>query len=138
MRFMVMVMGPEEYGAPSSEEIVEMGAFNEQLMNAGIMRGGEGLMPTSKGARVSFSGDRRTVQDGPYSESKEIIGGFWILEVKDKAEVLEWVKKIPFRDGTVEIRQIAETEDFPVDEVSRPALENEKRWREELGNKPTS
>ncbi len=137
MRFMVMVMGPDNYGEPTSQELADMGKFNEELMNAGIMRAGEGLLPTGKGAKVTFTRGKPAVQDGPFAETKEIIGGFWILEVKDKAEVLEWVKKIPFEEGTVEIRQVAETEDFTIDDISRDALEKEKQWREFLGNKPT-
>jgi hypothetical protein len=135
MRFMVMVMGPDDAGPPSSEMLAEMGRFNEELLKAGVMKGGEGLLPTRQGARVTFSGKNRTVFDGPYAEAKEVVGGYWILEVKDKAEVLEWVKKIPFTEGTVEIRQIAEVEDFEVDDVSREALEKEKVWKEQLRTK---
>lgn len=137
MRYMVMVMGPDDAGPPSSEMIAEMGRFNERLLEAGIMRAGEGLMPSKKGARVTFSRGKATVSDGPFAEAKEIIGGFWILEVASREEMLDWVRQIPFEEGTVEVRQIAETEDFTVDDISREALEKEKLWREMLNNKPT-
>ena len=135
MRFMVMVKEKGEYGAPTSEQIAEMGRYNEQLIKAGVMKGGEGLMPSAKGAIVSFSKQGAKVTDGPFSEAKELVGGFWILEGKSREEVLEWVKKIPFEDGEVEVRQIAEPEDFASDEVSAEALDKEKRWRE-TGWKP--
>ena len=130
MRFMVMVKHKDEYGPPTSEQIAEMGKYNEELVKAGVMKGGEGLMPSSKGAIVSFSRGGAKVTDGPFSEAKELVGGFWILEVKSKEEALEWVKKIPFEEGEVEVRQIAEVEDFKRDEVSAEALDNEKAWRE--------
>jgi hypothetical protein len=132
MRFMVIVSGPDDAGPPTSEELAAMGRYNEQLLKAGVMRYGEGLHPTRKGAKVTFSGSKRGVIDGPYAEAKEVIGGFWILEVEDKAEVIEWVKKIPFESGSVDIRQIAEVEDFKLDDVSRDALEKEKVWKEQL------
>jgi hypothetical protein len=130
MRFMVMVKETGEYGAPSSEQIAEMGRFNEQLMKAGVMMTGEGLMPSAKGAIVSFSKNGSKVTDGPFSEAKELIGGFWIFNVKSKEEAIEWARKIPFDSGEVEIRQIAETEDFARDDVSAEALDKEKAWRE--------
>jgi len=130
MRFMVMVKHKDEYGPPTSEMIAEMGKYNEELMKAGVMKGGEGLMPSSKGAIVTFSKSGAKVIDGPFSEAKELIGGFWIMETKSKAEVLEWVKKIPFEEGEVEVRQIAEVEDFTRDDVSAEALDKEKAWRD--------
>jgi hypothetical protein len=131
MRFMVMVKGTDQDGPPSSELIAEMGKYNEQLVNAGVLEAGEGLLPSSKGAKVSFSKTGTKVTDGPFSEAKELIGGFWIFNVKSKEEVLDWVRKIPFEDGEVEVRQIAEVEDFPRDEVSADALDKEKVWREQ-------
>lgn len=130
MRFMVIVKATGEYGSPSPEELAEMGRYNEKLIEAGIMKAGEGLLPPSKGALVRFSKAGPTVVDGPFSETKELIGGFWILDVKSKEECLEWVKQIPFGEGEVEVRQIAEVEDFTRDEVSAPALDQEKAWRE--------
>lgn len=135
MRFMVIVKHKDEYGMPSSEQIAEMGAYNERLMEAGVMRAGEGLLPSAKGAIVSFSKSGAKVTDGPFSESKELIGGFWILETATREECLDWVKQIPFEDGEVEVRQVAETEDFVADEISGETLEKEKLWREQLNKR---
>lgn len=129
MRFMVMVKEKGEYGPPTSEQIAEMGKYNEELVKAGVMKGGEGLLPSAKGAIVKFSKSGAKVTDGPFSEAKELVGGFWIMEAKSRDEVLEWVKKIPFEEGEVEVRQIAEVEDFARDEVSAEALDKEKAWR---------
>ena len=125
MRFMVIVKEKGEYGPPTSEQIAD-----EELVKAGVMKGGEGLLPPSKGAVVRFSKAGAKVIDGPFSEAKELIGGFWILETKSKEECLDWVKKIPFDGGEVEVRQIAEAEDFVRDEVSAEALDKEKAWRD--------
>jgi hypothetical protein len=118
MRFMVMVKATRDSEAgimPSEKLLVEMGKFNEQLVNAGIMQAGEGLQPSSKGARVRFSGANRTVVDGPFAETKELVAGFWIWKVKSKEEAIEWVKRCPNPmpgDSEIEIRQIFEIEDF--------------------------
>ena len=116
MRFMVIVKANEdsENGVmPTEQELAEMGAYNEKLVKAGVMLAGEGLHPSSKGARVAFDeSGRTTVVDGPFAETKELVAGFWILEVSSREEVLEWVKKIPFRSGEVEVRRISEAEDF--------------------------
>ena len=115
MRVMVMVKATEESEAgvlPRQELLAEMGNFNEELVKAGIMLAGEGLHPSSKGARVRFSGKDRTVIDGPFAETKELVAGFWLIQVKSKDEAIEWVKRIPFREGQVEIRQVFEEEDF--------------------------
>src|SRR5205809_3815358 len=116
MRFLVMVKGNKEYEAgamPSQQELTEMGKFNDELVKAGVMLAGEGLQPSSKGARISYSGSKRTVRDGPFAETKELVAGFWIWQVKSKQEALEWAKRIPFTDGEeVEIRQVFEAEDF--------------------------
>src|SRR3954449_4105269 len=115
MRFMIIVKASKESEAgvmPSQELLTEMGKFNEELTKAGVMLAGEGLQPSSKGARVKFSGDKRTVNDGPFAETKELIAGFWLWQVKSKAEAIEWVKRIPNpMPGTeteVEIRQVFE------------------------------
>src|SRR5262245_60915126 len=109
MRFMVMVKASEETESgvlPSHEILEKMGRFNEELMKAGIMLLGEGLQPSSKGARVKFNGSRRTVTDGPFAETKELIAGFWMWKVKSKQEAIEWLKRAPFDSGAeVEIRQ---------------------------------
>jgi hypothetical protein len=117
MRFMVIVKANKDSEAgvlPSTEQLAEMGKYNEELVKAGVMLAGEGLQPSSKGARVKFSGRKRTVVDGPFSETKELIAGYWLIQVKSKAEAIEWVKRIPFNDQEteVEIRQVFEDEDF--------------------------
>jgi hypothetical protein len=119
MRFMILVKATtdSEAGAmPDKQLLADMGKFNEELVNAGIMLDGEGLHPSSKGARVKFSGSKRTVIDGPFPETKELIAGFWIWRVKSKEEAIEWVKKcpnpMPNVESEIEIRQIFEAEDF--------------------------
>src|SRR5687768_4799689 len=115
MRFMVIVKASKESEAgvlPDEKELTEMGKFNEELVKAGVMLAGEGLQASSKGARVRFDGKKRTVIDGPFAESKELVAGFWILQVKSKEEAIEWIKRAPFQEGEVEIRQVFENEDF--------------------------
>ena len=118
MRFMVMVKATKDSEAgvmPSEQLLTEMGKFNEELVNAGVMLAGEGLHPSSKGARVNFSGDQRTVTDGPFTEAKELIAGFWLFDVKSKEEAIEWVKRCPNPMpgvSEIEIRQVFESEDF--------------------------
>ena len=116
MRFMVLVKADKNSEAgvmPTEKELTEMGKFNEELVKAGVMLAGEGLHPSSKGARVRFSGKNRTVIDGPFSESKELVAGFWVWQVKSREEAIEWLKRAPFDGGTeVELRQVFEAEDF--------------------------
>ena len=116
MRFMVIVKATKdsEAGAlPSEELLTAMGKYNEELAKAGILLAGEGLQPSSKGARVRFSGAKRTVIDGPFAETKELIAGFWLWQVKSKEEALEWLKRSPFDGGAeVELRQVFEADDF--------------------------
>jgi hypothetical protein len=115
MRFMVIVKADKDSEAgvlPSQELLTEMGKYNEELVKAGVMLAGEGLQASSKGARVTFSGDQRTVIDGPFAETKELVAGFWLIQVKSKHEAIEWVKRVPFRHGVIEIRQVFEAEDF--------------------------
>jgi hypothetical protein len=132
MRFMVIVKGTEdtEKGVmPTQQELTEMGAYNEELVKAGVMLAGEGLLPSSKGARVRFDKDHNsTVVDGPFAETKELVAGFWILEVSSREEVIEWVRKAPFRDGEVEVRQVASAEDFG-DAMTPELREQEDRLR---------
>src|SRR5438552_11933075 len=113
---MVIVKASKESEAgvlPSRELLTEMGKFNEELTKAGVMLAGEGLQPSSKGARVRFSGKQRTVIDGPFAETKELVAGFWLWQCKSKEEAIEWLKRAPFDGGTeVEIRQVFEAEDF--------------------------
>ena len=119
MRFMVIVKASKDSEAgvlPSQELLTEMGKFNEELVKAGVLLAAEGLHASSKGARVKFSGGKRTVIDGPFAETKELIAGFWLWQVKSKEEAIEWLKRAPFDGGTeVEIRQVGEWSDFPAD-----------------------
>jgi hypothetical protein len=116
MRYMVIVKADETTEAgtlPTEAELAEMGAYNEELVKAGVMLAGEGLHPSSKGARVRFDADgRSTVVDGPFAETKELVAGFWILEVSSREEVLEWVRKAPFRGTEIEVRQVFADDDF--------------------------
>jgi hypothetical protein len=140
MRFMVMVKANEETEAgvmPSEELLAAMGRYNEELVKAGVMLAGEGLQPTSKGARVKFSGDKRTVIDGPFAEAKELIAGFWIMQARSKDEVIEWVKRCPNPTGAeseIEIRQIFEAEDFGA-EFTPELRAQEERLRAEMGER---
>src|SRR5687767_4031796 len=115
MRVMVLVKAsPESEGGqmPSEAELSEMTAFNEELVKAGVMLAGEGLHPSSKGVRVAFSGDDREVIEGPFAETKELVAGYWVWQVKSLDEAVEWLKRAPFQEGEVEIRPVFEDEDF--------------------------
>ena len=129
MRFIVLVKANKDSEAgvlPSREILTEMGKFNEELVKAGVMLAGEGLQPSSKGARVKFDRGKKTVTDGPFAESKELVAGFWLWQCKNLDEAIEWLKRAPFDGGTeVEIRQIFEAEDFGEN------LPDEVRQREE-------
>jgi hypothetical protein len=122
---------------PSKELLAEMGKFNEELVQAGMLLGAEGLQPSSKGARVKFSGAKRTVIDGPFAETKELVAGFWILQAKSKEEVIEWIKRCPnplAGESEIEIRQVFEAEDFG--EAYTPELrEAEERLRAQVATK---
>ena len=137
MRFMVMVKATKDSEAnvmPDEKLLAAMGNYNDELVKAGVMLAGEGLHPSSKGARVRFSGDKRTVIDGPFSETKELVAGFWILQVKSKAEVIEWVKRCPNPmpgESEIEIRQIFEAEDFGA-EFTPELRAQEDRQREQM------
>ena len=140
MRFMVIVKANEKSEAgvmPSERLLTEMGKFNEELVKAGVLLAGEGLHPSSKGARVRFSGSKRTVIDGPFSETRELVAGFWLIQVSSKEEAIEWVKRIPNPDGDeaeVEIRQVFEAEDFGP-ELTPDARAREDRLRAELARR---
>ena len=115
MRFMIIVKANADSEAgtlPSEQELAEMGRYNEELVKAGVLLAGEGLHPSSRGARVRFDGSQRTVVDGPFSETRELVAGFWLIQVKSKEEAIEWVKRVPFVDGEIEIRQVFEMADF--------------------------
>jgi hypothetical protein len=135
MRFMVLVKASPESEAgemPSEESLAEMTRYNEELVKAGVMLAGEGLHPSSRGARVRFEGKtKRTVIDGPFAETKELLAGYWLIQVKDLDEAIEWVKRIPFEESEVEIRQVFEADDFG--EAYTPELrEREERMRAEV------
>ena len=135
MRFAILVKATKASEAgvlPTEQELAEMGKFNEELVKAGVMQAGEGLQASSKGARIRFDGAKRTVSDGPFAETKELVAGFWIWQVKSKEEALEWARRIPFREGEVELRQVFEAEDFG--EAFTPELrEQEERIRAQTG-----
>ena len=137
MRFMVIIKATKDSEAgvmPSEQLLTEMGKFNEELVKAGIMLAGEGLQPSSKGSRVRFSGNKRTVVDGPFSETKELIAGFWLWQVKSKEEAIEWLKRAPFREGEVELRQVFEAEDFGAD-FTPELREQEERIRQQVATR---
>jgi hypothetical protein len=140
MRFMIIVKATKDSEAgvmPSEQLLVEMGRYNEELAQAGVLLAGEGLHPTSKGARVKFSGNQRTVTDGPFAETKELIAGFWLWQVQSLQEAIEWVKRCPNPGGEeseIEIRQVFEAEDFGP--ALTPELKaQEERLRAQLGAK---
>ena len=140
MRFMIIIKATKDTEAgvmPDEKLLSDMGKFNEQLVNAGVMLAGEGLQPSSMGARVKFSGAKRTVIDGPFTETKELIAGFWIWQVKSKEEAIEWVKRCPNPTGVdaeIEIRQIFEAEDFGA-EFTPELQEQEARLRAQIAAK---
>jgi len=134
MRFAVLVKATKESEAgvmPNTELLTQMGKFNEELVKAGVMLAGEGLHPSSKGSRVRFSGGKPTVTDGPFAETKELVAGFWMWKVKSKQEALDWLKRAPFLNEEVELRQVFEAEDFGADYT--PELRaQEERLRAEV------
>ncbi|MBA3555763.1 MAG: YciI family protein [Gemmatimonadales bacterium] len=141
MRFMVLVKADKnsEAGAlPDQKLLADMGNYNDELVKAGVMLAGEGLHPSSKGARVKFSGSKRTVTDGPFSETKELIAGFWLIQVKSKEEAIEWVKRAPNpspgTESEIEIRQVFEAEDFGP-EFTPELREQEERQRAEMAKR---
>jgi hypothetical protein len=137
---MVMVKASKDSEAgvmPSEQILTEMGNFNEELVKAGIMLAGEGLHPSSKGKRIRFSGDKRTVIDGPFAETKELVAGYWLWQVKSMDEAVEWVKRCPNpmnEDSDIEIRPLFEMEDFGA-ELTPEAREQEERLRAEIAAK---
>src|SRR5882762_9663539 len=140
MRFMIMVKATKDSEAgvmPDQKLLTDMGKFNEELVKAGIMLAGEGLQPSSKGARVRFSGTKRTVIDGPFAETKELIAGFWLWQVKSKDEAIEWVKRCPNPmpgESEIEIRQVFEAADFGA-EFTPELREQEERLRSQVAAK---
>jgi hypothetical protein len=137
MRVVVMVKANEESESgrmPTEQELAEMGAYNEELVKAGIMLDGEGLHPSSKGVRIQFSGDQRNVIDGPFAETKELVAGYWVWQVRDMDEAIEWARRCPNPTGsesTLELRPVFEAEDFG-DELTPELREQEQRLRDQL------
>jgi hypothetical protein len=137
MRVMVIVKANEETeagGPPNTEMLEEMGRYNEELVKAGIMLDGEGLLPSSRGVRIQFSGDQRNVVDGPFAETKELVAGYWIWQVRDMDEAIEWAKRCPNPTGeesVLELRPVGELDDFG-DSVTPEVREREERLRTEL------
>ncbi len=137
MRFMVIVKANKDSEAgvmPTEKMLADMGKFNEELANAGVMLAGEGLHPTSKGARIKFSDGKTSVIDGPFAETKELVAGFWLWKVKSLDEAIDWLKRAPFEDTEVEIRQVFEAEDFG-DEFTPELREQEDRLRAQVAGK---
>ena len=138
MRFMVLVKATKDSEAgvmPSVQLLEEMGRFNEELIKAGMMLAGEGLHPSSKGKRIRISGSKRTVIDGPFAETKELVAGFWLIQAKSMDEAVEWIKRVPNpmnEDSEIEIRPVFEAEDFGELQQQAPEVfEKERKWREE-------
>ncbi|RKH29274.1 YciI family protein [Corallococcus sicarius] len=132
MRFMMIVKANKDSEAgvlPTHEELTAMGKFNEELVKAGILLAGEGLHPSSKGTRVRFSAKQPTVVDGPFAETKELVAGFWMLEVKSKDEAVAWARRVPFVEGEIEIRQVFAPEDFAPSDPTGELMEQEKQLR---------
>lgn len=141
MRVMVIVKASKESEAgvlPSTEILAAMGKYNEELVKAGVMLAGEGLHASSKGKRVKFSGGKHTITDGPFAETKELIAGFWLWQVKSMEDAIEWLKRSPFDGGTeIEIRQVFEAADFG-DNLTPELKENEERLRKQASNRAAS
>ncbi len=138
MKFLVLVKSTAESEAgvmPSTQVLTEMGKFNEELVKAGVMLAGEGLHPTSKGKRVRFAGSKRTVIDGPFTETKELVAGFWIWQVRSMDEAVEWIKRSPFRDGEVELRPVFEAEDFGAEFTPELRAQEKRLWAQAELNK---
>lgn len=135
MRYMIIVKSsPEsEAGAmPSSEFIAAMGKFNEALIEAGVLLAAEGLQSSAKGKRIKLDGGKFVVKDGPFTETKELVAGFWIIDVKSEAEAVEWVKRIPYEEGDeYELRKVSEISDFQSDMITEDVLAREQAWRDD-------
>jgi hypothetical protein len=132
MRFMLLVKASPESEAgvlPSTELLAEMGKFNEALVDAGVLLAGDGLHPSSRGARVTFEGRRATVIDGPFAEAKELVAGYWILQVKSRDEAIEWARRAPLENGEIEVRKLFDAEDFAASDPTGELREAEQRLR---------
>jgi len=131
MKYMMLLKATadtESGRMPTDEELNEMGRYNDELIKAGILLAGEGLHASSEGARVEFSGDDRTVTDGPFTETKELIAGFWIIQAASKEEAVEWARRVPLRTGQIEVRQVYDVSEFDQD---NEYIQKEVQWRAE-------
>ena len=138
MRFMMIVKADKnsESGVmPTQEELAAMGKYNEELVKAGVLLAGEGLHPSSKGARIQFKNRKPTVIDGPFTEAKELVAGFWIIEVKSREEALEWARRVPFVDGEVELRQVFDAADFAASDPTGELRAAEERLRAQVASR---
>jgi hypothetical protein len=139
MKYMLILNATEETenatGAASNEDLDKMGAYNEELIKAGVLLAGEGLHPSIEGARVEYAGDDRVVTDGPFTETKELIAGFWIIQAATKEEALEWARRIPLSSGRIEVRRVFDMSEFDQD---NEYIQKEKAWREEHGEARTA
>jgi hypothetical protein len=138
MRFMMLVKASEESEAgvlPGRELIAAMGRFNEEMIAAGVMLAGDGLQPSSKGTRIRYAGKGRTVTDGRFPETKELIAGYWVIDVRSRDEATQWALRIPFEDGEVELRQIFEPTDFPAEILPPEEAAREQAWRDGMQHK---
>jgi hypothetical protein len=134
MKFMLLVKADkssDEGVMPTKEELAAMGKYNEELVKAGILLAADGLHPTSAGARVGFSGGNSTVTDGPFTETKELIAGYWVIQAKTKEEAIEWARRVPFQDGEIEVRQVFDVDDFG-DAATPEIREAERRLRAQV------
>jgi hypothetical protein len=139
MRFMMIVKASKDSEAgvlPDKKLLEAMGKYNEELAKSGALLAGEGVQPSSKGARVTFSGEKRTVTDGPFTETKELVAGFWLIQAKSKQEAIEWARRVPFEEGEIEIRQVFEAEDFGA-ELTPELKAQEQRLRERVQTQTT-
>jgi hypothetical protein len=138
MRFMMIVKANEESESgkiATAEQLFEMGRYNEELVKAGVMLAGEGLHASSRGARVVFKGRRATITDGPFAEAKELIAGFWIINVKSRDEALDWARRVPFDEGEIEVRQVHEADDFAASDPTGELRAAEQKLRDRLPRK---
>ncbi|MDQ6636759.1 MAG: YciI family protein [Candidatus Dormibacteraeota bacterium] len=138
MRFMLLLKANQDTEAgvlPGPEDFAAMGRLNEEMAKAGVLLAAEGLQSSSKGARIKFSGENRAVTDGPFTETKELIAGYWLLQVRSKEEAIEWAKRSPLHGGEVEVRQVFEASDFPPEVFPAEEAEREQALREELQRK---
>ena len=134
MRYMLLVKADERSEAgelPSREMLAEMGRFNDEMIRAGVMLAGDGLQASSKGVRIDFTGDRPKVIDGPFTEAKELVAGYWIIQVKSREEAIEWASRAPFKEGVLEVRQVYEVTDFPADVLPPEEAAREQAFRDE-------